>query len=113
MTKLPTDLNRYYLVDEMATAKVAATIPPNPFYSPAPGQVALNCPTCNRPMAAKGDDSITAVPEGSEAYQDAIALEFVKVAQTGVQNEQDRVKKLLKIYRFERRETTSQDERED
>jgi hypothetical protein len=38
-------------------------------------------------MAAKGDDSITAVPEGSEAYQDAIALEL--------------------------RETPSQDERED
>jgi len=71
-------------------------------------QMTLNCPTCNRPLAEKGDPG-----SEYEFSENEVILEFIRVMQSGVQNEEDRYKRLAKKFRFVRREAPAEPERED
>jgi len=77
-------------------------------FDPVTGMlIKITCPTCQRPIAQKGNDSPDFAADSAFVE---IVTEFMKVDHLG--SAQDKVERLSKIYRFARREPITS-ERED
>lgn len=69
--------------------------------------MSINCPSCGRPMAQKGEEID---PAGDSGFVEVVG-EFLKVDKK--ESVHNKVEALQKVYRFVRREDPPQSDRED